>query len=777
MRRVLAYSTLTMQLILLALLIIIPEAGARIIYVGPNETYDNIMYGLTQADPGDTVMVRDGVYVQDIKVREGVVLMAENRHGAVIGDGSVTRSMISIRQAPVDGAVIDGFKFASGDYHSIFVGDMDAENVPSNCIIKNNLIEGRKSGIVVSPTAKNTSVTGNTIRECNGNAIIYRGYSKGVIANNTMEDCAWWGIFFTEEEWLYEPEAVLVRENTIRNNEQGGIGIERPRITMEKNLVDGNLVGIGTNSGKQDIILRDSNQIVNNITIGISLENGTSSSINSNTINGNGGHGILCRGITSLSGNLIKNNGEFGIHVTSGSAKISWNEISHNGIHGIEIGHEAINSEINNNLITDNKVNGVLTLTPVTIAGNRIERNNENGITVSESTQNVNIVDQNIISGNHWYGILLEKGASGTIRDNEIDGNRIHGIEIREDAGEVEINSNQIHDNHEMGLLTLSGCLIRENQFEDNGMHGILVGDPAAEVQITGNLITGNWDNLDDTRSSCGVWIEGSAKAEKNTIQHMNWTGIRILASATNVSLNQNKIENNRAGISVRSGSSDVLITGNIVSNNRRGVFSSGGPKLRNNTIQFNDEYGIRILNETTDLGNATEADSGMNAILNNTEWNLINETSAEIPAFCNFWGLMLAADIDSTIRDNDEDSQIGPVLFEPFLVDHGLGFPYEFLSGTLNNGRVSLRVYPNPVYQYTNIEFSLREEGRVSLVIMDNSGKMLQSLVSNKSCLSGNHRVLWDSCSESGTMVTGGVYLVVLKVNQSLYSRKILKL
>ena len=180
MRRVLSYRTLTMELALSALLVFIPEAGAKIIYVGPNETYDNIMYGLTAADPGDTVMVRDGVYVQDIKIREGVVLMAENRHGAVIGDGSDTRAMISIRQAVLDGAVIDGFKFAPGNYGSIFVGDNDTENVPSNCIIRNNLIEGRKKGIIVTRLAMNTSIIGNTIRECE-NAIIYRGCSKGVI--------------------------------------------------------------------------------------------------------------------------------------------------------------------------------------------------------------------------------------------------------------------------------------------------------------------------------------------------------------------------------------------------------------------------------------------------------------------------------------------------------------------------------------------------------------------------------------------------------------------
>ena len=40
---------------------------------------------LGQAGNGDTIIVKDGVYVEDIKVSRSVVLMSENLHGAVIG--------------------------------------------------------------------------------------------------------------------------------------------------------------------------------------------------------------------------------------------------------------------------------------------------------------------------------------------------------------------------------------------------------------------------------------------------------------------------------------------------------------------------------------------------------------------------------------------------------------------------------------------------------------------------------------------------------------------
>ncbi len=752
MRRALSYRTLTMQLALSALLVFIPEAGAKIIYVGPNETYDNIMYGLTAADPGDTVMVRDGVYVQDIKIREGVVLMAENRHGAIIGDRSDTRAMISIRQAALDGAVIDGFKFAPGNYGSIFVGDNNFDDVPSNCVIKNNLIEGRKNGIIVSLTAINTSIIGNTLRECES-AIIYRGCSKGLIEDNTLEECAGWGIFFTEEDWPYEPETVLVRGNTIRNNQQGGIGIERPNVRMERNLVDGNLLGIGTNSGKHGIVLRDSNRVVNNIDHGIYIENGVDAIISSNIILGNGLRGIQSNGNISVSGNFIESNGEFGIFLSSGNANISWNEITSNGIHGIEVTGDAGEVEIRKNLINNNQEMGLMIHSGCLILENQVGENRIHGIMVSESATGVQI--------------------SG----NVITGNRIHGIEVMGGAGEVEIKSNLINNNQEMGLMIHSGCLILENQVGENRIHGIMVSESATGVQISGNVITGNWNGVDETYYSSGVSIEGSARVENNSIRSMDLSGIDVRSPATGVTLNQNKIENNGAGIVVRDGTGEVIISGNIISDNKEGVYSRGGPKLRNNTIQNNDEYGIRILNESIDLGNAESADSGMNVILNNTKWNLINDTPAEIPAFCNYWGLNSAVEIDSTIRDNDEDDMAGPVLFEPFLFEPGLGFPYEFIPGPFNKDGGCLRVYPNPVRRSTSIEFILREEGSVNLVIMDTSGKIVRSLVSGQFCFPGKHSVQWDACSDSGKMVTGGPFLVVLKLKQGIFSRKIIKL
>ena len=139
--------------LLLVFLLPLPELSAQTIIVGPGLEVDNIKYGMALAEDGDTILVKDGVYLQEISVFKSVVLRAENRYKAVIGDGSSTKARIQINREQTDSVVIEGFKFAPGNYPGIWVGGPSTEQSPTYCTIRNNLIEGRKDGIVVLKTA------------------------------------------------------------------------------------------------------------------------------------------------------------------------------------------------------------------------------------------------------------------------------------------------------------------------------------------------------------------------------------------------------------------------------------------------------------------------------------------------------------------------------------------------------------------------------------------------------------------------------------------------
>jgi len=81
--------------------------------------------------------------------------------------------------------------------------------------------------------------------------------------------------------------------------------------------------------------------------------------------------------------------------------------------------------------------------------------------------------------------------------------------------------------------------------------------------------------------------------------------------------------------------------------------------------------------------------------------------------------------------------------------VDTGSGIPEAF--GILGNS-------PNPFNPSTTITFSLSEKEFTSLVIYNIAGQKVRELVS-RTMNAGIHNVVWDGRSDSGNMVSSGIY------------------
>jgi hypothetical protein len=81
------------------------------------------------------------------------------------------------------------------------------------------------------------------------------------------------------------------------------------------------------------------------------------------------------------------------------------------------------------------------------------------------------------------------------------------------------------------------------------------------------------------------------------------------------------------------------------------------------------------------------------------------------------------------------------------------------------------LQNYPNPFNPSTKIQYSIPEEGYVTLKVFDMLGREVKTLVSeNKK--SGNYEVNFDASSSSGSL-TSGVYFYKLQVNNFIESKK----
>ena len=80
---------------------------------------------------------------------------------------------------------------------------------------------------------------------------------------------------------------------------------------------------------------------------------------------------------------------------------------------------------------------------------------------------------------------------------------------------------------------------------------------------------------------------------------------------------------------------------------------------------------------------------------------------------------------------------------------------------------------YPNPFNPTTTIEFSIIENSYVKLDIFDIQGKHINTLISDY-LTSGFYTVQWDSRNFNNKIVPSGVYILHLKSNNMISSKKL---
>ncbi|MCD4773572.1 MAG: T9SS type A sorting domain-containing protein [Bacteroidales bacterium] len=118
-----------------------------------------------------------------------------------------------------------------------------------------------------------------------------------------------------------------------------------------------------------------------------------------------------------------------------------------------------------------------------------------------------------------------------------------------------------------------------------------------------------------------------------------------------------------------------------------------------------------------------------------------------------------LPLDPDSTISD------MGAFYFNQIITS------VEPLIETNANHKL-FQNYPNPFISKTTISFYIQKAGNVNIIIFNNNGKEIRTLV-NKNQLSGKYSVVWDGKDNSGKVVEPGVYFYQLKTGNNFYETK----
>ncbi len=193
----------------------------------------------------------------------------------------------------------------------------------------------------------------------------------------------------------------------------------------------------------------------------------------------------------NVTNNRITNN-EKGIYINKSSNNniIDSNNISNNGVHGINL-MRSLNHNITNNIITSNL----------------------NGIILDDSKNHYNRIINNNVSGNTYYGISLWMSDNNTIIDNIISNND-EGI-----RGSSDFN------------------LVKNNTISQNNLYGINLGGSSYNNILNNNISY----NIND-----GIYHVGShySNITKNTISTNGGNGIYLSSSSNNRIFHNNIIDN-----------------------------------------------------------------------------------------------------------------------------------------------------------------------------------------------------------------------------------------
>ena len=253
MRKIL--TVVLVELLVVSIFIgIVPVVAAdqKTIYV-PDD-HSTIKMAVFFANEGDTIIIRDGTYKENVEVKKALTIRSEN--GAASTTISATRSDDHVFYVTSDYVNISGLTVggATGDDKAgIFLKD----NV-DHCTISENTVSDNYYGICLSGSAGNT-ITDNIVENQEGDGI-YLQYSS----NNN-----------------------IINKNTLISNT---CGIRITRSSNYNQVIENNIVSSLWNG----IYVRDSSNY---------------NTIANNTIASSGYHGIEVSDSTSFN-NIIKNTAE-----------------------------------------------------------------------------------------------------------------------------------------------------------------------------------------------------------------------------------------------------------------------------------------------------------------------------------------------------------------------------------------------------------------------------------------------------------------------------------
>lgn len=185
-----------------------------------------------------------------------------------------------------------------------------------------------------------------------------------------------------------------------------------------------------------------------------------------------------------------------------------------------------------------------------------------------------------------------------------------------------------------------------------------------------------------------------------------------------------------------------------------------------NSIYENNEIIDNRIgINAYTTVGSDAPGIVQNNKICNNWEWNVLKTFGGDIDLTQNCWCLASNEDIAETVYDIFDDSELGFVIFEPFVEGDSCN-----LLTTINDLKLqkqSIEVFPNPTDGNLQININSNTSTTFQIELFDYSGK----LIFNSTSIMEKEPISVDI-----SHLKTGFYFLIVKNNNDIFSEKIIK-
>jgi parallel beta-helix repeat protein len=619
-------ASVLMMVMLCMAVFVCGTAGAATIWVpeGGNQT---IQQAVNNATAGDTIIVRDGTYNENVDVTKRLTIQSQNGSAncivaaADLGDHvfEVTVDYVNISGFKVTGANDDwkagvylnggsrcnvSDNTASGNFYGIYL--YDSSN--SNTLTSNNASSNGCYGIYLESSSNNT-VTKNTAS--NNDYGIWLDYSSdNTLTNNTASD-NYNGI------WLSHSSYNTLTGNNCSGNDDGIVLRHSSNYnTLTSNNASNNRYGISLWWSSNNNTLMGNN--ASNNDYGIYLHRSSSNALTSNTMSGNAYNFYLRGNADSHFNNTI--------NMT-------------NRVDGKPIYYIKDNSS---GMVIDNTSNAgtiyCIRCDNVTIKDLNLARN-RHGVYFWKTT---NSSIENVSASNNYNGIRLYLSCdNNTLIGNNCSGNDYDGIYLYSSSDNNTLTGNNCSGNYRGIILSSSSNnTLTGNNCSGNDYDGIGLYD-SSDNTLTGNNCSGN---------GFGIWLQDSSD---NTLTENdcsgNYLGIRLYSSSNNNTLTGNNCSGNDDGIYLGY-SSDNNVSCNWVQNNTdAGIYLTSG------------STGNTIKNNSIIANGVVQGDGSY-------RWQFANNQSYEVSTAYNWWGTDNTAKINASICDWTYDTAWGNVTTSPRL-------------------------------------------------------------------------------------------------------------